>query len=101
MGVAVRRFEGAKFLVSGFLPSCAECVEGGLFFLSFSFVLVVVLGEEVVFVVSGAAFGFVFGLEGLGVVLGWVGVCVRFSGLLLTSMPLEGLVSHLRFVSRC
>ncbi|MGK5735120.1 OsmC domain/YcaO domain-containing protein [Acinetobacter junii] len=96
--IALKQFEEAKDLVEQFLQYNTNTVERGLFYQCMNVVLEVILDDEMELEDYEKNFRRMFGDERMDAVIGSVEGSVRFYGLTLTSMKLEGLDRHLRLI---
>ncbi|VVO45787.1 hypothetical protein PS876_00007 [Pseudomonas fluorescens] len=96
--LALQKFDQAKDLVEAFLQYNDNTVERGLFYQAVNVVLEMELDEDLELADYEANFRRMFGNERMDAAIGSVNGSVRFYGLTLTSMKLEGLDRHLRLI---
>jgi len=96
--LALQQFAAAKELVETFLQYNENTVERGLFYQALNVVLEVVLDDDLELADYEVNFRRMFGNPRMDAVMGSVDGSVRFFGLTLTSMKLEGLDRHQRLL---
>ncbi|MAS25261.1 MAG: OsmC domain/YcaO domain-containing protein [Oceanospirillaceae bacterium] len=97
--LAVNRLEEAKELTEMFLQFNDNTVERGLFYQALNCVLEVTLDDELELADFIANFTRMYGEERMQAAVGSVEGSVRFYGLTLTNMQLEGLDKHQRLIN--
>ena len=98
INLALQDFEEAQELVSAFLQYNDNTVDRGLFYQALSAVLEIILSDDMELDHYVTNFRRMFGDARMDAVLGSVDGSVRFYGLTLTSMKLEGLDRHQRLL---
>jgi len=96
--LVLQQHEKAKELVENYLQFNNNTVERGLFYQAVNLVLEIQLDNELELNDYEANFRRMFGNDRMDAAIGSVNGSIRFFGLTLTSMRLEGLDRHLRLI---